>query len=131
MDGVFVDYGKTFYPTPGLEDEEVAAILHEITEQIEAYLQKQGITVGEMAEGQALEDALADMSGASILRKVARGKRRGSRVRTDGTLPSLYVLPDPNVMTHKGRRCVHYRGFSLHANVAIKQGDQKGLAQLT
>ena len=92
MDGVFVDYGQTFYPTPGLEDEEVAAILHEITEQIEAYLQKQGITVGEMAEGQALEDALADMSGASILRKVARGKRRGSRVRTDGTLPSLYVL---------------------------------------
>ena len=31
MEGVFVDYGQTFYPTPGLEDEEVAAILHEIT----------------------------------------------------------------------------------------------------
>ena len=83
-----------------------------------------------MAEGASLEDALATAVGASILSRIAFGKRRGSKLRTDATAPSLYIAPDPNKITYKGRRSVQYRGFSLHANTAVKQGDEQGLVQL-
>ena len=64
------------------------------------------------------------MQGASVLGRVATGPRAGQRVLRLGSEPT-----GPLVSTG-GPRHAHIEGFDLHANVAVRAGENERLEHL-
>jgi len=68
--------------------------------------------------------ALAGISSASVQGRVALGPRAGARV--------LQIGREPNApwVTSRGPCQAHLEGFDLHANLAVRADDRKGLERL-
>ena len=67
---------------------------------------------------------LAQIQGASVLGRVATGPRAGQRVLRLGDDPGAPIV------TSGGPRHAHFRGFDLHANVAVAAGEREQLEHL-
>jgi hypothetical protein len=70
------------------------------------------------------ENAMLQTSGASIVRRIAFGKRKGSKVRTDGTLETNWTAPDPNVMTEFNLFTFNSRAFPGTAPLLARPGER-------
>jgi hypothetical protein len=67
---------------------------------------------------------LAQVQGASVLGRVATGPRAGQRVLRLGSDPTAPLL------TTGGRRHADIEGFDLHANAAVRAGENERLEHL-
>ncbi len=109
-------------------DPEVGKLLTKVRRRIVRLVRRHGIDLaGEEDAGDPLlldSPALAQISGASVVGRVATGPRAGHRV--------LRLGADPNapVVTTAGPRHAHSAGFDLHANVAVRAGERTRLEHL-
>lgn len=134
VQGVFVDDGRgglRFVRNPEPSDTEVAELLVTISRRITRLVRRRGIDLESPHDEIDAVDPLADespvlagLSGASVLGRVATGKRAGRRVLRVGV-----DLESP-VVTSGGERQAHLGGFDLHANVAVPAGQRERLEHL-
>ena len=132
LDGVFSAIADgdalEFYPTPPPSDAEVARLLSRIRARILRLLARRGLApdVDVTPPDPVAEEspALAGLSSASVQGRVALGERAGAR------LLALGRDPEARWATCGGARHAHLDGFDLHANVAVRGEDRKGLEQL-
>ncbi len=104
-------------------DEQIAAVLHQISQRVIRYLRKQGyleadsedvVPTGYDPTGDE-DPELARTMAASVQQRIAFGERAGQKVRRigsgfghEGERPTL-----------TGTRCARVNGFSLHANTHV------------
>jgi hypothetical protein len=111
-------------------DVEVARLLVAARRRIIRLLRRHDIDLeGRLDDGRsdplALESpVLAQVQGASVLGRVATGPRAGQRVLRLGSDATA-----PLVITG-GRRHAHIEGFDLHANAAVRAGEDERLEHL-
>jgi Putative transposase/Transposase zinc-binding domain len=111
-------------------DVEVARLLAAVRGRIIHLLRRHDIDLeGSSDDGRsdplALESpVLAQVQGASVLGRVATGPRAGQRVLRLGSDPTA-----PPVTTG-GPRHAHIEGFDLHANAAVRAGENERLEHL-
>jgi hypothetical protein len=111
-------------------DVEVARLLAAVRGRIIRLLRRHDIDLeGSSDDGRsdplALQSpVLAQVQGASVLGRVATGPRAGQRVLRLGSDPTA-----PPVTTG-GPRHAHIEGFDLHANVAVRAGENERLEHL-
>jgi hypothetical protein len=132
LDGVFTETATgvlRFHPAPPPSDEEVARLLATIRTRVRRLLARRGLESDDegmtppdpLAEGSL---ALAGISGASVLGRVALGRRAGARVLRLGR------ESDAPWVTSTGPRQAHLEGFDLHANLLVPAEDRARLEQL-
>ncbi|MBI2963887.1 MAG: transposase zinc-binding domain-containing protein, partial [Deltaproteobacteria bacterium] len=134
VQGVFVDDasgGLRFVPNPELSDLEVAKLLTSISWRITRLAKRHGIDLEHTSEGEDGIDSLANESsllagicGASVLGRIATGRRAGQPVLRVGRHRGAPLV------TLGGERQAHVGGFDLHANVAVPAGDRCRLEHL-
>jgi Putative transposase len=132
LDGVFTaspnGEALEFSPTPPPSDAEVARMLSRIRARIFRLLARRGVgpDVDMTAPDPVAEEspALAGFNSASVQGRVALGERAGAR------LLALGRDPEARWATSGGTRHAHLDGFDLHANVAVRGEERKGLEQL-
>ena len=133
VDGVFFAEGDGdtlgFRPLPPPTDEEVGVVLARIAARVQRLLKRRGLDPSDADPSQldpVVEEsaALAGISSASILGRVALGPRAGARVWRVGDDPDA-----PWVLSTAPRHA-HLAGFDLHANVAVPAADRTRLEQL-
>ena len=140
VEGVFAEHAAhpldqacpvRFFPAPPPTDLEVARLLASIRRRVIRLVKRQGIDLEHPSDevhpaDPLAEDspALAEICGASVLGRVATGRRAG--------LPVLRVGCDPNAewVFSSGPRHAHIEGFDLHAGVAVPAGDRARLVNL-
>jgi len=131
-DGVYVENGNElkFVEVDPPTDEEVKAILVQISKQVLYYLSQKGYyTIDEnlfnWEEDPFLEEepTLASCLGASIRYRIALGERAGEQVRRLGYMAEC-LFEEANL---SGSRCAELGGFSLHADVAAKANEREKL----
>ena len=111
-------------------DVEVARLLAAVRGRIIRLLRRHDIDLeGSFDDGRsdplALESpVLAQVQGASVLGRVATGPRAGQRVLRLGSDPTAPLV------TTGGPRHAHIEGFDLHANVAVRAGENERLEHL-
>ena len=107
-------------------------LLAAVRRRIVRLVRKHGIEI-EAEEGEGGEEidplfeeqpALASIQGASVLGRVVTGPRAGRWV--------VRLGPDPraDVVISGGQRQVHMRGFDLHADTAVGEGERHRLEWL-
>ena len=133
VDGVFFAEGDGdtlgFRPLPPPTDEEVGVVLARIAARVQRLLKRRGLDPSDADPSQldpVVEEsaALAGISSASILGRVALGPRAGARVWRVGDDPDA-----PWVLSTAPRHA-HRADFDLHANVAVPAADRTRLEQL-
>ena len=111
-------------------DVEVARLLATVRGRIIGLLRRHDIDLGaslddERSDPLGLESpVLARVQGASVLGRVATGPRAGQRVLRLGSDPTAPVV------TTGGPRHAHIEGFDLHANTAVRAGENERLEHL-
>ena len=127
IDGVFDRQGH-FHPLKGPTPGDLDSITHQIAQRVARYLEKAGYLVRD-AESAYLdlqtdaEDAMATIVGASISYRLAFGPHAGCKALTLQTLPA--VTEDQSSLVSK------QSGFSLHAGVSCKAGQQNHTSYCT
>ncbi len=135
-EGVFtggVDSPLRFVPSWRPPDDlEVARLLARVRGRIIRLVRRHGIELE--AESEAVADAidplfeelpgLAQIQGASVVGRVATGPRAGRWVVRLGRDPRAEVV------IGRGRRQAHQRGFDLHADTAVGEGERDRLERL-
>ncbi len=134
LQGVFVDDrngGLRFVANPEPSNLEVATLLASISRRITRLAKRHGIDLEHASEEECGIDPLASESpllagicGASVLGRIATGRRAGQPVLRVGR------RRDAPLVTLGGERQAHVDGFDLHANVAVPAGDRSGLEHL-
>ena len=130
LDGVFAEDGPgtvRFHEAPAPTDEEVAGVVARVRAQVGRLLARRGLDpAGDEPRDPVGAEApvLAGISSASVLGRIALGRRAGARVwRLGGE-------PDAPWVASQGPRQAHVDGFDLHANLAVPSGDRRRLEQL-
>ena len=131
LDGVFSEEATgslRFHPAPAPNDDEVAALLATIRRRVLRLLRRRGLASDEdVAPPDPLAEeslALAGISSASVLGRIALGPRAGARVWRLGHDPeALWVAST-------GPRHAHLDGFDLHANVWVPATNRARLEEL-
>ena len=133
-EGVFAeqrDRSQRFVPLrEPPSDVEVARLLAAVRGRILRLLRRHDIHLesrldDERSDPLALDSpALAQLQGASVVGRVATGPRAGQRVLRLGSDPTA-----PPVTTG-GPRHAHSEGFDLHANAAVRAGEDERLEKL-
>jgi hypothetical protein len=118
-----------FRPLPPPTDEEVGVVLARSAARVQRLLKRRGLDPSDADPSQlapVVEEsvALAGISSASILGRVALGPRAGARVWRVGDDPDA-----PWVLSTAPRHA-HLAGFDRHANVAVPAADRTRLEQL-
>ena len=72
-----------------------------------------------LGEADPDEQLLLGLRQASVHGLIATGERAGQRVERRGGLPFPALGEESEGPQIRGRRCASYRGFSLHADVAV------------
>ena len=105
-------------------DVEAARLLAAVRGRIIRLLRRHDIDLeGSSDNGDPLaldSPVLAQLQGASVVGRLATGPRAGQRVLRLGSAPTA-----PPVTTG-GPRHAHIEGFDLHANVAVRAGENEG-----
>jgi hypothetical protein len=131
LDGLFSEEatgGVRFHHAPPPSDDEVAWLLAIIRTRVRRLLRRRGLEGDDdlippdpLAEESL---ALAEISAASVLGRIALGRRAGARVWRLGHDPeALWVAST-------GPRQAHLDGFDLHANLCVPATDRARLEQL-
>lgn len=125
LDGLFdrgADGRLRFFPAPP-STEDIESLALEIGEACERWLAKQGFAgEAEDAELDDEDDVQARMQQLSLWGRVGLGDRAGKGVRRVQRLGGREVPLPP--------RCASYEGYNLHANVAFRAADRRGLERL-
>ena len=122
---------RRFVPAAPPTDVEVAHLLASVRGRIIRLVRGHGIDLEEGLDDEQAADplrldsaVLAQIQGASVLGRVATGPRAGQRVLRLGNDPGAPIV------TSGGPRHAHFRGFDLHANVAVPAGERERLENL-
>ena len=120
------DDKPVFIPVFPPSDEEVAVLVQRINIRVRRLLEKCGYELTDFSEDPFAHEqpVFSEIAGASIQSRIAMGERAGMKVRRIGTGVSIgdaYIV---------GKRCALSDGFSLHANVQIRQDERKALEKL-
>ncbi len=131
LSGVFSEdatRGLRFHPAPPPSDDEVARLLATIRRRILRLLRRRGLASDEdvpppdpLAEESL---ALAGIGAASVLGRIALGRRAGARVWRLGQDPEAAGVAST------GPRQAHLDGFDLHANVWVPATNRARLEEL-
>jgi putative transposase len=127
LDGVYAAVdgeNPAFYPVRPPEAKDVALVSERVAMRVAALLEKQG---GAPAPYQD-EPGLAAIFGASITGRIVTGPKAGQRLETFGDFQTEQN-PEERFES-SGSRCALVSGFSVHAGVAIRAVDRKGLERL-
>lgn len=134
LDGVYeVDsQGRTFQ-FHGIKEpttKEMSRLLDRVSERIASLLERAGyLEREEEAEGLMLEgfedNVMSHLQGSSITYRIAVGSRRGQKVLTLKTLPSLHEEAEL-----RGQVLAKLGGFSLHAGVSAKSSQRDKIERL-
>ncbi len=131
LDGVFSEDGPSglrFHPAPSPSDDEVARLLATIRARVLRLLQRRGLASEEdVTPPDALAEeslAFAGISAASVLGRIALGRRAGARVWRLGHDPEAAWVAST------GPRQAHLDGFDLHANVWVPATNRARLEEL-
>jgi hypothetical protein len=129
LDGIYAALegeSPRFYPIHAPEQSEVAWVALEVAERT-AMLLKRLEHGGEDGEEDRLSRDNPWLSGlyaAGVRGTVATGTRAGRRVQTAG------MVCKPEEEARNGPRCANVAGFSVHANVAIREHRRDQLERL-
>ena len=124
---MFDRHGR-FYPLKAPTPSDLDSITHQIAHRVSRYLEKAGHLVRD-AESAYLDlqtdddDAMVNIVGASISYRLAFGPNAGKKALTLQTLPTSDTEDLRSLVTKQS-------GFSLHAGVSCKAGQQKKLERL-
>ena len=127
IDGVFDRHGR-FYPLKAPTPSDLDSITHQIAQRVSRHLEKAGYLVRD-AESAYLDlqtdddDAMVNIVGASISYRLAFGPNAGRKALTLQTLPTRDTEDQRSLVTKQS-------GFSVHAGVSCKAGQQKKLERL-
>ncbi len=131
LDGVFGEEptgGLRFHPAPPPNDDEVVQLLATIRRRVLRLLRRRGLASDEdLTPPDALVEeslALAGISSASVLGRIALGRRAGARVWRLGHDPEAAWVAS------SGPRQAHLDGFDLHANVWVPATNRARLEEL-
>jgi hypothetical protein len=134
IQGVFASDGNgglRFVPNPEPSDVEVAKLLASISRRITRLAKRHGVHLENSHEDELALDPLASESpllagicGASVVGRIATGRRAGQPVLRLGR------RRDAPLVALGGERQAHLDGFDLHANVAVPAGDRSRLEHL-
>jgi hypothetical protein len=132
LDGVYapgLDGPLRFHPLPPPEDAEVERVVGQVARRIAHLLGRRGLgPEADPAEADPLaeeEPLLAQLYGASVVGRIATGRRAGERVVRVGDCINPEDLP-----ALEGERCASVSGVGLHANVAVPVRDRRRLERL-
>jgi hypothetical protein len=132
LDGVYaagVDPHPRFHTLPAPDDAEVVAVAGRIAGRVGRLLERRGLGADadpDQADSLARDEpVLASLVGASVAGRIATGPNAGQRVRMAGI-----EIEDGYREAWTGTRCANVAGFSLHANVAVRAQDRRGLERL-
>jgi hypothetical protein len=124
LDGVYEDGGRgAFRPAPTPERPELERVVRRVARRIEKLLDERGLEASLLAGDQPLLAGLAD---ASILGRIATGRRAGRGVQRLGDRIDPEDIADGAAQA----TCVAGGGFSLHAGVVVPPGDRERLEHL-
>lgn len=126
VDGLYAKDGPTlrFHPLPGVDELDVAELEQTMAARILALCRRHGwLPPDESSEG--AESAQREAGGASVVGRVAFGRRRGKRIRRLGRLPDL---PDNEADPEEQRE--RPQGFSLFASPPVRATDRRRLEHL-
>ncbi len=130
LDGVFSEdaTGLRFHPAPPPSDDEVARLLATIRARVLRLLRRRGVAGDkDLAPPDPLAEeslALAGISAASVLGRIALGRRAGARVWRLGHDPEAAWVASSSP------RQAHLDGFDLHANVWVPATNRARLEEL-
>ncbi|MBF0363875.1 MAG: transposase [Oligoflexia bacterium] len=132
MDGIFyVDKngGTVFKNSVAPTNDDVEKINKKIEKRFIRALKKKGFLEDYQEGGIQFNyendnELMAAARAASINRKIGWGKNRGKRIERIGAFREVAWQPI------KGARVSYINGFSLHANVVIKEKERKALEKL-
>ena len=113
-----------FYPLRSPEKPDVAAVAERVAAQVTALMEAETV-----AGGEDELPPLAALYSASVAGRIASGPNAGQRSRTLGHLSEDVGVEDDR-FEPGGPRCARVSGFSVHAGVAIRGHDRKGLERL-
>jgi hypothetical protein len=121
LDGVYAALpgeAPRFYPLAAPEQKDVVGVAQAVAAKVQALLEAEGST------GEAVTDEpwLAGLYTAGVNGRVGTGPRARQRIEM-----AYGEEEDPE---RQGSRCCNVGGFSVHANVAVRAGDRKGLEAL-
>jgi len=132
LDGFYAagaDGMPRFHPLPPPEDAEVSRVAADVARRLAGLLERHGLAAGAdptgadpLADRQPL---LAELSAASVLGRVATGRRAGQRLLRLGDRIDADDLP-----ALEETRCASANGVSVHANVAVPARDRRRLERL-
>ena len=136
IDGVFDRQGH-FHPLKGPTLGDLDSITHQIAQRVSRYLEKAGYLVRD-AESAYLDlptdndDAMVNIVGASISYRLAFGPNAGLGAPEETLSPCRRWLPETPTTCGRwpARPGSKQSGFSLHAGVSCKAGQQKKLERL-
>ncbi len=131
LDGVFCEQatgGLRFHPAAPPSDEEVVRLLATIRSRVRRLLRRRGLAGDEdLSPPDPLAEeslALAGISSASVLGRIALGRRAGARVWRLGHDPEALQVASTEP------RQAHLDGFDLHANVWVPATNRARLEEL-
>jgi hypothetical protein len=130
LDGVYAALeGETprFYPLHAPEEQDVAWVAAEVAARTGGLLERLGQSGADGEQDRLSRDDpwLSGLYAASVGGRVATGTRAGRRVQTAG------VERNPEEESSaSGPRCANVAGFSVHANVAIREHRRDALERL-
>jgi Putative transposase/Transposase zinc-binding domain len=129
LDGVYAALegeAPRFYSLHAPEEKEVAWVAGEVAERTAALLERLGQSGAGEEDRLSRDDPwLAGLYAAGVRGTVATGARAGRRVQTAGLERNPTDEPAPS-----GPRCANAAGFSVHANVAIREHRREQLERL-
>jgi hypothetical protein len=130
LDGVYAALegeAPRFYPLHAPEEKDVAWVAAEVAARTGGLLERLGQSSadGEQDRLSCDDPWLSGLYAASVSGRVATGTRAGRRVQTAG------VERNPEEESSaSGPRCANVAGFSVHANVAIREHRRDALERL-
>ncbi len=121
--------GPEFFPLRAPEDSEIAALAQILSERISRLPELNGVKGNPNIEDSdplaREEPGLAGLYAASVSNRIAGGPNAGRRAVAKSE------LADPEALDARtSRRCANVNGYSLHANVAIRENDRLQLERL-
>jgi hypothetical protein len=126
LDGVYAALegeAPRFYALPAPEEKDVAGVAAAVAKKTTALLERGAD--GEEDRLSQDDPWLAGVYAAAVRGRVATGARAGRRVETAGV-----ELNSREEAVTSGPRCANVAGFSVHANVAIREHRREQLERL-
>jgi len=129
MDGVFAETaeGRRFLGVQYFDSSSVILILNGIIKRLERLFRDWGYVT---KDGEPAEPDLEGDVPLPFKPRAPKAYRKAGLAGTGRSPHPLYQNPDPDQMSVEGWCNVKFKWFSLHAGVAIKEGDRQGLLRL-